>query len=229
MRLLLTLLVLVVIAGAGIYGLGNIPPQDWPFAPLDLEDPVGLATGMKLSRLRNKPEQCMAVLDRSQLQAEPIADRSTGAFCGFHNAVAVERSSVAYGGPALRATCALAAALYVWEREVVAPAARQYLGGKVSRITHVGTYACRRVNGSASGRPSQHATANAIDITGFRLADGRRVSVLSGWNGSAQQRAFLRAVRDGGCKLFRGVLSPDYNALHRDHFHLDMGPYNICR
>jgi hypothetical protein len=52
---------------------------------------------------------------------------------------------------------------------------------------------------------------------------------LSDWRGDPGERAFLREVRDGGCRLFRGVLSPDYNEAHSDHFHFDMGPYSLCR
>jgi hypothetical protein len=40
---------------------------------------------------------------------------------------------------------------------------------------------------------------------------------------------FLRQVRDGACPWFRAVLSPDYNAAHRDHLHLDFGRYALCR
>ena len=64
--------------------------------------------------------------------------------------------------------------------------------------------------------------ANAVDIAGFRLADGdadqRRLA--TGATTGAKGR-FLREVRDGACDLFATVLSPDYNAAHRDHFHLD--------
>ncbi|MEX0759910.1 MAG: extensin family protein, partial [Tistlia sp.] len=123
----------------------------------------------------------------------------------------------------------LAAALQLWMREVVQPAARRYLDAEVARIGHLGSYACRRVYGRAAGRPSQHATANAIDIAGFRLADGRRVSVLGGWQGTPAEQAFLKDLHAGACSLFRGVLGPDYNAAHRDHFHLEMGPYGLCR
>ena len=70
---------------------------------------------------------------------------------------------------------------------------------------------------------------NALDVSAFRLDDGRRVSVLDGWQGPAEQQAFLAQVQEGACALFRGVLGPDYNAAHRNHFHLDMGPYGLCR
>jgi hypothetical protein len=75
--------------------------------------------------------------------------------------------------------------------------------------------------GRDAGAWSEHATANALDIAAFRFADGRRVSVVGDWEGTPEERAFLREVRDGACKLFATVLSPDYNAAHRDHFHLD--------
>ena len=40
-------------------------------------------------------------------------------------------------------------------------------------------------------------------------------------------------LRDGACGLFATVLSPDYNAAHRDHFHLDQAARGrfggVCR
>ena len=71
--------------------------------------------------------------------------------------------------------------------------------------------------------------ANAIDIGGVHLEDGRTVTVLDGWDGPADEQAFLREVRDGACQLFRAVLGPDYNPAHVDHFHFDMGRWRICR
>jgi hypothetical protein len=91
----------------------------------------------------------------------------------------------------------------------------------VAAVEHLGTYSCRRVNGGAEGDWSEHATANAIDMASFRLADGRRVSVLADWTGGGADAAFLREVRDGACRLFATVLSPDYNEAHRDHLQLD--------
>jgi hypothetical protein len=118
-------------------------------------------------------------------------------------------------------SCPAAAALALWEWHVVQPAAQRHLGQRVVAVEHIGTYRCRRVNGRAEGDWSEHATANAIDVAAFRLADGRRVSVLTGWPGGGAEAAFLREVRDGACRLFATVLSPDYNAAHRDHLHLD--------
>lgn len=166
------------------------------------------------------------MIARSPLRVTEIPDRRYGAFCG--GAVGIERSTTRYSAP-VRVTCPMAAALYLWEREVVLPAAVRHFASRVIRIDHAGTYVCRRVSGDAAGRPSEHATANAIDVTGFLLPDGRRVSVLAAWHGDRAERDFLREVRDGGCRLFRAVLSPDYNDAHGDHFHFDMGPYGLCR
>jgi hypothetical protein len=107
-------------------------------------------------------------------------------------------------------------------------AARQHLGQEVVRVEHFGTYSCRNLYHRESGRRSQHATANAIDIAGFTLADGTQVSVLADWDGPAAKAAFLRAIRDGACRFFDVVLSPDYNEAHRDHFHFDQGGQSAC-
>ena len=77
------------------------------------------------------------------------------------------------------------------------------------------------------------AQANAIDIAGFVLEGGRRVTLLRDWNSDdPATRAFLREARDGACDLFATTLSPDYNRAHADHFHLDVaarGGYRVCR
>ncbi len=79
-----------------------------------------------------------------------------------------------------------------------------------------------------ASRPASTATGDAVDIAAFHLADGRTVSVARDWASAGPQGAFLHRVRDGACRVFNGVLSPDYNAAHRDHLHLDMGQWTHC-
>ncbi len=132
--------------------------------------------------------------------------------------------------PALQSVaCPVAAAMVMWEREVVQPAAERHFRSKVVQFEHFGSFNCRRIAGRESW--SEHATADAIDIAGFRLADGTRVRVLGDWNGDAAKAAFLREVRDGACDLFATTLSPDYNVAHADHFHLDQAVRGggVCR
>jgi hypothetical protein len=153
MRTAISLLLLMALGLGGILIVDRMPPQHSPWAPLDLADPAGFATGFKLARLRDDPGWCRAVLDRSALGIASIDDRNEGGFCGLRNAVAIERSAFRYSGP-VRVSCPMAAALYLWEREVVVPAAARHLAARVTRIDHIGTYSCRPVNGGATGRPS---------------------------------------------------------------------------
>ena len=199
-------------------------PQDSPFTPLDLTQKVGMFTGRKIAALSGDTAECEALLFRAAIRyrAQPPGGSNQ---CGYDNAVRLESGGarrIALSPARADLACPVAAGLAVWEREVVQPAAVQQLGSRVVSIDHFGTYSCRRMYGRATGGWSEHARANAIDVAAFRLADGRRVSVVNGWNGaSAKEQAFLRQVRDGACQLFATVLSPDYNAAHRDHLHLD--------
>ncbi|MFO1153338.1 MAG: extensin family protein [Rhodospirillales bacterium] len=224
------LFVAVALSVAGLGLLRQLPPQQSPLAPLSLADPIGWTTAGKLRQLAGETEPCHLLLTRSSVSFRPVPNRSEGDFCGYAGAVALPGEPAVYAGGPVQVSCPLAAALTLWQRDVVGPAAKRHLGNGVRRIEHAGSYACRRVYGSKMGAVSQHASANAIDITGFRLADGRVISVANDWSGTDEsRRAFLRDVRDGGCRLFSGVLGPDYNVEHRDHFHLDMGLYRVCR
>jgi hypothetical protein len=153
-----------------------------------------------------------------------LPPRRASGQCGYEDAV-----RFAGGGaigidwrPAdLAASCPVAAGLALWEWHVVQPAALRHFGSRVASIDHFGSYSCRRLYGRSEGGWSEHATANAVDIAGFRLENGTRITVIGDWRGEGAKAAFLREVRDGACRLFATVLSPDYNAAHRDHFHLD--------
>jgi hypothetical protein len=121
--------------------------------------------------------------------------------------------------------CNIAARLYMWERNVVQPEALRRFGESVSEVMHFGSYSCRTIRGSTY--LSEHATGNAFDISGFKLKSGQTVSVLKDW-GSGPKSDFLHAVHDGLCDYFNLTLSPNYNADHKDHFHVDMGWVRGC-
>jgi hypothetical protein len=72
---------------------------------------------------------------------------------------------------------------------------------------------------------SQRAT---VDIAGFVLADGGAISVAADWRTAGPRRAFLHDVAQRACGYFSIVLTPPSNAAHRDHVHLDIGPYQAC-
>ncbi len=205
-----------------------VPHQHLVWTPLKLDAPIGFATRTKLQALRNRRGHCIAVLERGGVEVTPVPNSRSARPCGFVNAVTLEKSLVPYSAP-LQMTCRLTAALALWERQVALPLARKMLGSPIVRIETFGSFACRRVNRAKDGRYSEHAHANAIDIAGFTLEDGRLVTVANHWGQSSPEGNFLKAVRDRSCRLFAAVLSPDYNKAHADHFHFDMGAWSTCR
>lgn len=231
-RLLILPLILALAVVAALIASGQIvlPPRWDPFAPFDVAETPGLLTRFKFARTRADGDLCRAALSRAGIAFEPVPDRITGEGCGFTDAVRISRiGAVTLASPVV-ATCRLALGLAMLDRHHIGPAARLSFGVPVTRVDHLGTYACRNINHATSGRRSRHATADAIDIAGFLVADGRRLTLTGDWSsGDAGRAAFLRAVRDGACRWFDVTLSPDYNPLHYDHFHLDMGGGRACR
>lgn len=205
-------------------------PQDLPWTDLDLARPVGLFTGRKLAALAGNAARCRALLDRAGIAYVAMPPGGAGQ-CAYGDAVRLKRDAdaIALAPASVAPSCPVAAALKLWEWQVVQPAALRIFGQPVRSIRHLGSYSCRRMYGRSQGDFSEHATADAIDVAAFVLKDGRSVSVLAHWKGQGEDAAFLHAVRDGACDLFSTVLSPDYNAAHRDHFHLDQAERGATR
>jgi hypothetical protein len=221
-------LLIPIVAGIAGWQWLQSNPQHNPWAPLDLNDPPGWATRTKLMKLRSDVNACRAVLERSGIAFTALPAVGEGD-CARTDRTRLVDYPLAPETPPV--TCPVAAALEIWRRESLAPAAREILGSGVARIEHLGAFSCRRMYGGSDGPWSEHATANAIDIAGFVLDDGRKISVLRDWKGEEAEARFLRAVRDGACGSFATVLSPDYNAAHADHFHLDQDDRwsGVCR
>ena len=232
MRLSILLVLLALTVAGALYGVRSgaidVPP-DWnPWATLDVHAEPNFLTRHKLGRLSKSSELCQQVLATTHLEYEPVEDRITGPACGFFNAVRIERTASGIGQP-FSLSCRAAVSLALWERHVLAPAARKHFGQEVARLEHFGSYSCRNVYGRANATRSQHATAEALDIAGFVLEDSRRIRVLKDWAEDGPDAAFLKEVKTGACRFFDAVLGPDYNEAHRDHFHFDRGPYRTCR
>jgi hypothetical protein len=137
--------------------------------------------------------------------------------------------------PSALLRCEMIPGVEQWLAEVVQSGARRHFAQPVVEIKVAASYSCRTRNGIAGAKISEHAYANALDVSGFQLADGRWVSVKQGWWGSPRERAFLRDVHAGGCEIFTTVLGPHADVYHRDHFHFDLawhgkdGRTKVCR
>ena len=181
---------------------------------------------------RPEANHCAAELGASGSRFSSLPDANYGAGCATSDAVRLDAVGGDRGEFAVSnlgaVACPLATRFAGWARYGVDRAARQILGSPLVRIETMGSYACRNIAGST--RISAHSRAEAIDVAAFVLADGRRISVLRDWSGDTAERRFLRVVQDSACKRFGTVLGPDYNAAHRDHFHLELGEgRSFCR
>jgi hypothetical protein len=176
--------------------------------------------------------QCLSDLGSRQAAFTPLPDQYYGGGCSTINAVRLSRvrsdstdMDLTNLGPV---TCALADRFAGWARFGVDRAAREMLGSPLVRIETMGSYSCRNVAGTE--RRSAHSTGNAVDVSGFVLGDGRRITVLGNWNaGTAQERAFLKVIESSACKRFGTVLGPGYNAAHQNHLHLEVSTGTFCR
>jgi len=223
LRRMLRLAALLLVTAALVLGLRAFlaaHPQHDPWAPLDLRAERGWATQVKLARLGGDTARCHAVLSRSEVAFTALPAIGEGA-CLRDDRLTLDTMRFAPRFPQM--TCPVAAGMVLWLEHDVQRLAQQILGTRVERVEQLGTYNCRRMYGDADAPWSEHATGNAIDIAGFQLADGRRISVLRDWDNGAPAGQFLQAVRDAACNSFGTVLSPDYNAAHADHFHFDQG------
>jgi hypothetical protein len=195
----------------------------------DLNERGGAQLWQQLRQFSSMPGVCRRVLSETDgIAFSPLADMFPSPKCGYRNAVRLQKTVVPLDRT-LDVSCPMAAALHLWMRDVVQPAARLHLEAKVTRIETFGSYACRNRNNQAGGRLSEHATANALDVSGFMLGNGRKLMVLEGWRGSPADAAFLKAVHRQSCKHFSVVIGPDGDRFHYNHLHFDMGPWRSCK
>lgn len=204
-------------ASLALAGCSLLPESKSATAPQRNAGGAGLSTSPEAGR-------CLALLGQTGSRFSPVPDKYFGAGCSTINTVRLsdlrsDASSVGLSnlGPV---ACPVANSFAGWARFGVDRAARQILGSPLVRIETMGSYSCRNVAGSS--RRSAHSRAEAIDVSAFILADGRRISLTDHWSkGNARERQFLRTVFDSACKRFGTVLGPEYNAAHLDHFHLE--------
>ncbi len=203
------------------------PPPLLP-AP-DLNTRSGARIWEQLRQFHRTPDACIrAISDARDWRVQRMANTSPSPGCGLRNAVKVQASYIPISRE-VDVGCPMAAALHLWMREHVQPAARLYLNSEVKQIETFGTYACRTRNSQEGARLSEHASANAIDISGFMLGNGKQLRVMDMAKMNEDERDFMQSVRKGGCRLFSVVLGPGADAYHNDHFHFDLGQWRLCK
>ncbi|GGK18525.1 extensin-like domain-containing protein [Salinarimonas ramus] len=134
--------------------------------------------------------------------------------------------------PAVTVQCDVALALAHWSEQALLPAAREHLDAEPQTLYTAGAYVCRGRNRQPNARLSEHAFANAVDITGMDFAEGEAFAVEPRGGVESPQARFQREIRRGACAHFRTVLGPGSDAYHDDHLHFDQrerrNDYRLC-
>jgi hypothetical protein len=223
---------------------GGQPTEQMPLAPGEMTTIPWTET--EIAAAKAKCGEALSSLTLNYEQLPPIKEGLCGASApillkslGVNPEVALE--------PSATVTCTLAKALNTWLNESVQPQAKALFNSSVTKL-HVGSYTCRNRNGGADAPLSEHALANALDISDFVLTSGERIAVVDSWpsdnpplpmpnpdrvssTSSVQrvsvsledpEREFLKSVRDDACGIFGTVLGPGADEAHKSHLHLDM-------
>ncbi|MBL5884549.1 hypothetical protein D3C81_96820 [compost metagenome] len=223
-----SLLIWAIIAGAAVMGYRWLPSYYNPFVPLNLDDPPGKITQFKLRRLT--PEACTRLLSEANqkrlIQTQPMANSAGD--CPLSDVVRVRNFGPVTLSSSFIASCPLALSSALFIQQQARPLTKTMMGSELARVEHLGSFACRNIYHRPDARRSEHATADALDISGFQLADGQKVTVLPGWRNEKTQ-PWLRALLSASCDYYGNGLGPEYNAAHANHFHLGMRGFGLCR
>jgi hypothetical protein len=187
------------------------PPGVAPY-PDDIPDDAVLPPGRNYA-----PAQRPYYVPQPQQQL-PALGPSLGPMRGPQSAAVMPAALT----PPATLACPLVSALDRWVSEGVQPAAMRWFGAQVVEIKQISAYSCRGMVGAGTSHISEHAFGNALDVAGFILADGRKITVQEGWHGSPEEQGFLHDVQLYACGVFSTVLSPGYNPEHYNHIHVDL-------
>jgi hypothetical protein len=200
--------------------LGGCVPEPAMVRPQPAAMPVPRKDGLTAY------QQCLGDLDDLGIDFQLVPAASTAQGCGMTDGVKVASEGVVLNRPTAL-SCELAVAFANFEYEWIEPLAHRYLKQGVTRAYHAGAYACRDIRGNGHGL-SEHAHGRAIDLIGFDLTDGSVVNVGRDWAGPGPKSQFLHALVKHACQRFDVVLTPDHDAYHRDHLHLDLSGKKFC-
>lgn len=212
------------------------PKPSWsPRSPSAKPRPSGVQT----EAVAAKPSSCD--LSGVLFTAVPAIHGETSGDlgCGIEQPVAisgVQQGTLTIAFPRkVTVSCKFAKVLTAWLKEEVAPVVRARFQLDLKGIRSGPGYQCRRRNNRPEGKLSEHALGMAVDIGGFELSDGTYISVEKDWGTSSAKGRFLDHIRKSACKRFTTVLSPEGDAFHKSHLHLDIGchgktcTYLICQ
>jgi hypothetical protein len=195
--------------------------------------------GWSADSIKSERAECFERLRGLDVKFTALAPIGQANSCGAPAPLEVNEIAGVAIVPSGAFTCDMVEALHGWIGNSVVPSARQHLDKNVVKINNASAYVCRRRNGLASGKLSEHAKANALDIATLGFDDGSSINIKGDWSGVKQLMGmsgkgnFLRQIRRDSCIRFTTVLGPGSDRYHGDHFHIDVARrnngYRICK
>jgi hypothetical protein len=191
------------------------------YAP-DVRQPDDIPDDAVLPPGRSRPDYPRTQPAYNAPVYQPPPQRAVPALGPMRGPSATTAMMPAAVSPPATLSCPLVSALDRWLSEGVQPASMRWFGSPVAEIKQIGSYSCREMVGAGGDYISEHAFGDALDVAGFILADGRKITVKNGWHGSPEEQGFLHDVQLSACENFSTVLAPGYNIYHYDHIHVDL-------
>ena len=197
---------------------GTLPiPPATEIKPGDTAPPDAWSDTQVIAALR----ECLRLLAPIAAEVE-VSEPLKQDQCGAPAPVLVRRigsgvNKVEISPPAV-VNCPMVVGLHTWVEKTLQPAAQEAFGSRIARLRGVSGYACRNRVGSHShtDRLSEHAFANAIDISGFVTTDGRTIDVAASWGPTAREEAQRLAAARTKENALAADKTPDAGR-QRDH------------
>lgn len=212
---------LTVLIGAAILSSGEV--RRW-LENAYIGAPVAwLANTLRANGTAANGESCLPALTASGRPFTPLPETDFPPDCPVIHPVALD-------WPLRRQrfmTCGLATAVHAYYADGLQPLAQRILGRRVTQLADLGVRNCRPMRGHRY-LLSEHAFANAIDLSEFELDDGSVVRVVDAWNGQDRQAWFVHEAARRACDYFTTVITPDHDADHYNHIHADAGWFTAC-
>lgn len=249
-KLVLYVLLLSWLSGAAIAVAGSGGPLPVPrpkpqretpslSTPLPRQKPAATAMNWPAAEIDAAKSACVRLLRGLNIRWSPVAAIGQPGDCGALAPIDISAVDGVEITPPATVTCELAAALHHWVSTAVQPNARRDLGTRAVAIHTAASYVCRSRNNVNGGKLSEHAKANALDMSGFSFAKGDGATVGDGWGGLlgkiglSSKGSFLDHIQVEACNSFTTVLGPESDSYHGNHFHVDVlarkNGYRICQ
>ena len=159
--------------------------------------------------VRSGGQSCFEQMALKNIQFKSLGNVGPGN-CMIKDAVRIENfQNTKLSGP-ITLNCTTSLSLANWLKEIEA-----------REVEHLGSYNCRKIHGT--NIMSEHSFGSAVDIASIN-----GISLRTEWKKNDANGEYLRQAGKVACKHFANALTPDYNAAHHDHFHLDNGYQRIC-